>query len=89
MNSNNTQSSILIIGAGLCGSLLALRMAQRGYQVQLIEKRPDLREVHQDAGRSINLAITGFNGKEVFIGDRKFPMGGVYKDEVFQVLDVN
>ncbi len=33
--------------------------------------------------------ITGFNGKEVFIGDRKFPMGGVYKDEVFQVLDVN
>ena len=58
MNSNNTQSSILIIGAGLCGSLLALRMAQRGYQVQLIEKRPDLREVHQDAGRSINLAFS-------------------------------
>ncbi|MCH9660265.1 MAG: FAD-dependent monooxygenase [Bacteroidetes bacterium] len=50
--------NILIIGAGLCGSLLALRMAQRGYQVQLVEKRPDLRKVTQDAGRSINLALS-------------------------------
>ena len=51
-------NSILIIGAGLCGSLLALRMAQRGYQVTLVEKRPDLRKVTQDAGRSINLALS-------------------------------
>jgi len=50
--------SILIIGAGLCGSLLALRMAQRGYQVTLVEKRPDLRDTTQDAGRSINLALS-------------------------------
>ncbi|MAN59102.1 MAG: kynurenine 3-monooxygenase [Flavobacteriaceae bacterium] len=49
---------ILIIGAGLCGSLLALRMGQRGYRVTLVEKRPDLREVDQDAGRSINLALS-------------------------------
>ena len=49
---------ILIIGAGLCGSLLALRMAQRGYKITLVEKRPDLRAVHQDAGRSINLALS-------------------------------
>lgn len=53
----NTQN-ILIIGAGLCGSLLALRMAQRGYHVQLVEKRPDLRKEQQDAGRSINLALS-------------------------------
>lgn len=50
--------TILIIGAGLCGSLLALRMAQRGYQVQIIEKRPDLRTVDLGAGRSINLAFS-------------------------------
>lgn len=50
--------TILIIGAGLCGSLLALRMAQRGYDVQLIEKRPDLRTVDLGAGRSINLAFS-------------------------------
>ncbi|MEP2936926.1 MAG: NAD(P)/FAD-dependent oxidoreductase [Gilvibacter sp.] len=49
---------IVIIGAGLCGSLLALRMAQRGFNVRLIERRPDLRKVEQDAGRSINLAFS-------------------------------
>ena len=49
---------ILIVGAGLCGSLLALRMAQRGYKITLVEKRPDLRKVTQDAGRSINLALS-------------------------------
>ncbi|SRX74939.1 FAD-dependent oxidoreductase [Aequorivita antarctica] len=52
------KETILIIGAGLCGSLLALRMAQRDYQVILVEKRPDLRKVTQDAGRSINLALS-------------------------------
>ncbi|GAA0873192.1 NAD(P)/FAD-dependent oxidoreductase [Gangjinia marincola] len=52
------QEHILIIGAGLCGSLLALRMAQRGYKVTVVERRPDMRKQHQDAGRSINLAFS-------------------------------
>lgn len=50
--------NILIVGAGLCGSLLALRMGQRGYQVTLVEKRPDLRDANLDAGRSINLSLS-------------------------------
>ena len=54
----DTKQHILIIGAGLCGSLLGLRMVQRGYKVTIVEKRPDPREVHQDAGRSINLAFS-------------------------------
>lgn len=54
----NKEQPILIIGAGLCGSLLALRLGQRGYNIQLIERRPDLRKVEQDAGRSINLAFS-------------------------------
>ena len=54
----NKNEPILIIGAGLCGSLLALRLAQRGFTVKLIERRPDLRNVEQDAGRSINLAFS-------------------------------
>lgn len=54
----NTKDHILIIGAGLCGSLLALRLAQRGFKITLVEKRPDLRRVTQDAGRSINLALS-------------------------------
>jgi len=52
------EEHILIIGAGLCGSLLALRLAQRGYQVSLVEKRPDLRSTDIAAGRSINLAFS-------------------------------
>ena len=34
------KENILIIGAGLCGSLLALRLAQRGYNVNVYESRP-------------------------------------------------
>ncbi len=52
------KEKILIIGAGLCGSLLALRLGQRGFQVTLVEKRADLRKIEQDAGRSINLAFS-------------------------------
>ncbi len=54
----NTNENILIIGAGLCGSLLALRLGQRGYNVRVMEMRPDLRKVDISAGRSINLAFS-------------------------------
>lgn len=52
------KENVLIIGAGLCGSLLALRLGQRGYNVNVYEKRPDLRAVDISAGRSINLAFS-------------------------------
>lgn len=52
------KENILIIGAGLCGSLLALRLAQRGYNVNVYESRPDLRTTDISAGRSINLALS-------------------------------
>ena len=51
-------NKIIIVGAGLCGSLLAIRMAQRGFKVALYEKRPDMRGEVLDAGRSINLALS-------------------------------
>ena len=54
----NKNDKILIIGAGLCGSLLALRLAQRGFKVDVYESRPDLRTVDISAGRSINLALS-------------------------------
>ncbi|QOD62219.1 FAD-dependent monooxygenase [Polaribacter haliotis] len=54
----NKKDKILIIGAGLCGSLLALRLAQRGFKVAVFESRPDLRTVDISAGRSINLALS-------------------------------
>ena len=53
-----SKNKIAVVGAGLCGTMLAVRLAQRGYEVDLYEKRPDLRKVDQDAGRSINLALS-------------------------------
>ena len=49
---------IIIVGAGLCGSLLAIRMAERGFEVEVYERMPDIREGIKDAGRSINLALS-------------------------------
>jgi kynurenine 3-monooxygenase len=56
--SNTKKNKILIVGAGLCGTLLALRMAQRGYNVELREKRSDIRTAAFVGGRSINLALS-------------------------------
>jgi kynurenine 3-monooxygenase len=58
MTTMNKQQNILIIGGGLCGSLLALRLGQRGYRVSVYEMRPDIRQVNTDTGRSINLALS-------------------------------
>jgi kynurenine 3-monooxygenase len=60
---SNKQQNILIIGAGLCGSLLALRLSQRGYNVTVYEMRPDLRSTDISAGRSINLAFSDRGNK--------------------------
>ncbi|SDS10995.1 FAD-dependent oxidoreductase [Winogradskyella sediminis] len=57
--------NILIIGAGLCGSLLALRLGQRGYNVTVYEMRPDLRTTDISAGRSINLAFSDRGNKAI------------------------
>lgn len=49
--------SILIAGAGLAGALLATLLARRGWQVDVLEKRPDQRVHGYESGRSINLAL--------------------------------
>jgi kynurenine 3-monooxygenase len=49
---------VLIIGAGLSGALLAIRLAQRGMQVTLVEKRGDIRKLEFVGERSINLALS-------------------------------
>lgn len=47
----------LIIGAGLSGALLALRLAHRGHRVDVFERRADQRIKGYEGGRSINLAL--------------------------------
>ena len=48
---------ITVIGAGLAGALLATLLAQRGWKVDVYEKRGDPRVKGYAGGRSINLAL--------------------------------
>ena len=49
---------IIIVGAGLAGSLMAIMLAKKGHKVTVLEKRPDMRAQSISAGRSINLALS-------------------------------
>lgn len=58
MNTEQSQPRhITIIGAGLAGTLLASLLAQRGWRVDVFEKRGDPRLKGYEGGRSINLAL--------------------------------
>jgi kynurenine 3-monooxygenase len=51
-------NKVTLIGAGLNGPLLAILLRQRGFAVEIYERRPDMRQVRISAGRSINLALS-------------------------------
>jgi kynurenine 3-monooxygenase len=51
-------SKVVVIGAGLAGSLLAIYLAKRGIAVDVFEARGDMRLEDVAAGRSINLALS-------------------------------
>ncbi len=79
----NDSSKIIIVGAGLCGSLLAIRLAQHGFRIAVYEKRPDMRTMDVDAGRSINLALSARGLKALHMAglqqkviDHTIPMKG-------------
>lgn len=52
------RKKIVISGSGLVGSLLSIYLARRGHEVELFEKRNDMRKVSMSAGKSINLALS-------------------------------
>jgi kynurenine 3-monooxygenase len=58
------RKNVTVIGAGLVGSLLATLLAQRGFSVEVFERRPDPRKAGFLGGRSINLALAerGWHG---------------------------
>jgi kynurenine 3-monooxygenase len=49
---------INIIGGGLSGTLMAIYLAKRGFEINLFERRPDMRKNKISAGKSINLALS-------------------------------
>lgn len=50
--------NIAIAGAGLVGSLAAIYLKKRGYNVTVFERRGDMRKAGAETGRSINLALS-------------------------------
>jgi kynurenine 3-monooxygenase len=53
-----SQQPVAIVGGGPAGSLLALALAQRGYAVDLYERRADPRKQIAGSGKSINLGLS-------------------------------
>lgn len=50
--------NVIIVGAGLVGSLWAVYLSKAGYKVTIYERRPDIRKAEISAGKSINLALS-------------------------------
>jgi kynurenine 3-monooxygenase len=61
-----SRETINIIGAGQCGTLVAIMLARHGYEVEVYERFRDPRIDDAEAGRSINLALAarGLNALE-------------------------
>lgn len=49
---------VAIVGGGLIGSMQAIYMAQKGFEVDVYERRGDIRNALFVAGKSINLALS-------------------------------
>jgi kynurenine 3-monooxygenase len=63
---------VIIVGAGLVGSLWAVYMSKAGYDVTIYERRTDMRKNRISAGKSINLALSNRGWKAldaVGVGD--------------------
>ena len=58
MSHDLSTKQLTILGAGLVGSLLSIYLKRRGYEVDLYERREDLRKAGAYGGRSINLALS-------------------------------
>ncbi|MBD3258967.1 kynurenine 3-monooxygenase [candidate division GN15 bacterium] len=56
--SQDTSHRICVIGAGLTGTLLSLYFARRGFEVDVFEKRPDMRAADIPGGRTIVMSLS-------------------------------
>lgn len=51
-------SRVTLVGGGLTGPLLAISLIERGFEVEIYERRGDMRQMRRTEGRSINLALS-------------------------------
>jgi kynurenine 3-monooxygenase len=58
VNGHAVKARVAIVGGGPAGSLLALALAQKGYGIDLYERRSDPRRQMAGRGKSINLGLS-------------------------------
>ena len=63
--------SVTILGAGLVGALLGTILRKKGYEVNIYERRPDMRKEKIGAGKSINLAMSNRGWKAIALAGIK------------------
>ena len=81
---------VTLVGAGLVGALLATLLAQRGFAVDVFERRPDPRKAGFLGGRSINLALAarGWHGLRVAgLQQRMQPIAVMMRGRMVHHLD--
>ncbi|MCZ7558368.1 MAG: FAD-dependent monooxygenase [Bacteroidia bacterium] len=81
---------LIIVGAGLAGSLLAATLARKGYAVDVYERRADMRRMDMSAGRSINLALSvrGINAlRQVGMDDTILSLALPMRGRMMHALD--
>ncbi|NJO87835.1 MAG: FAD-dependent monooxygenase [Chloroflexia bacterium] len=66
MDTKTFRRKICIVGAGLTGSLLSIILARKGFEIDLYEKRPDVRKNPVSGNRTIamSLSVRGIRGLE-------------------------
>ena len=92
MTAEGTETSrrVAIVGGGLAGSLLALALSERGYGVDVYERREDPRGEGAEGGRSINLGLSkrGMQAlTEVGLIDVVMPLTVVMRGRVIHAPD--
>ncbi len=86
----SAQRRVAIVGGGLAGSLLALALSERGYGVDVYERREDPRIDGAEGGRSINLGLSkrGIQAlTEVGLIDVVMPLTVVMRGRVIHAPD--
>lgn len=82
--------NVAIVGGGLAGSLLALALSERGYEVDVYERRSDPRAEGAEGGRSINLGLSkrGIQAlTEVGLIEMVMPLAVVMRGRVIHAMD--
>jgi kynurenine 3-monooxygenase len=58
MSISNAGRKIIIVGAGMGGTMMAIFLARRNFEVEIYERRQDMRIHSGERGRSINMTVS-------------------------------